>query len=105
MRKGKKKPPPRFMTVKEAAEALTLSPKTVYRMVDKGELPGLNFGGAVRISRAGLEEYIARQMAKGLQTEDAPSPRAVKQLVASRPAHPPRNARQQPRRFQCVPRD
>jgi excisionase family DNA binding protein len=38
-----------LITVKQLAEAWQVSKRTVYRMIDNGELPAKKFGRAVRI--------------------------------------------------------
>jgi excisionase family DNA binding protein len=39
----------RFLTVQQLAEIWQLSKRTIYRMIDNGELPARKFGRAVRI--------------------------------------------------------
>jgi excisionase family DNA binding protein len=41
--------PERLLVVKEAADFLRLSERTVWRMIDDGRLPAVRFGRAVRI--------------------------------------------------------
>lgn len=54
-----------YLTVPEAAKALSLDESYVYRLCQAGELPGVKrFGRAVRIHRETLEEW-ARQEAAG----------------------------------------
>lgn len=53
---------PEFGKVPEVAAALSISSKTVWRMVDAGELPAIRFGRAVRIPRAAVAEYIRGQL-------------------------------------------
>lgn len=52
-------PPPErvALTVPEAAELLGISVRHVYRLLDAGRLPRTRMGGAVRISRAAVEQY------------------------------------------------
>ena len=50
----------KFLTVAEAAATLQLSPKTIYRAIESGELPHHRFGRAVRIALADLEAFANR---------------------------------------------
>ena len=53
----------------EAAEALSTSRSKVYVMLQRGELPKVYVGACLRVPRAALEEWIARQLRE--QTEAA----------------------------------
>lgn len=50
----------KFLTVREAAATLQLSPKTIYRAIESEDLPHLRFGRAVRIALADLEAFANR---------------------------------------------
>lgn len=50
--------PDELMTAEEAAQALKVSPATVYRMVRTGELGGVRFGRTVRIRWVELVRFI-----------------------------------------------
>jgi excisionase family DNA binding protein len=105
MPKGKDLPPRRFLTVKEAAALLSLSPKTVYRMHDNGELPGAKFGGAVRLCRKGVEEYIARQLEQGNAKIDRPAPPPPKPPPRPRPREGRGRAKRREAGYRCLPRE
>jgi excisionase family DNA binding protein len=47
-----------FLTVNEAAKVLRVSRRTVYRLVETGKMPANKVGRRLRISRAGLEEFV-----------------------------------------------
>ena len=47
------------MTVRDVAEFLNVDEKTIYRLVYKGELPGLKVLGSWRFQRQDLDEWIA----------------------------------------------
>ena len=47
-----------FLTVEEVAAQLRLSKSAVYSLIHKGLLPVFRFGGAIRISRQQLDEFI-----------------------------------------------
>jgi excisionase family DNA binding protein len=51
------------MTVQEVAEYLNVDPKTVYRLVNRGELPGFKVGGSWRFQKDDLDDWIAKQKA------------------------------------------
>ena len=42
----------------EAKDILKVSRATVYRLADSGALPSVRIGGALRITRLGLENYL-----------------------------------------------
>lgn len=52
------------MTVQEVAEYLNVDPKTVYRLVNRGELPGFKVGGSWRFQKDDLDAWIAKQKEK-----------------------------------------
>lgn len=51
-----------MLTVSQAADMLGLSPATIRRAIDKGELPGFRVPGSKhrRIPRAVVEEIVAK---------------------------------------------
>jgi excisionase family DNA binding protein len=49
---------PRAFTVEEVAEILKVHTRTVYRMLDRGELRGFKVGTAWRISAEALEAFM-----------------------------------------------
>ncbi|MEQ8397558.1 helix-turn-helix domain-containing protein [Thalassobaculum sp.] len=59
-------PSQKLLTVREAAAALQLSSKTIYRAVESGDLPHHRFGRAVRIGLADLEAFANRHRSGGL---------------------------------------
>jgi excisionase family DNA binding protein len=55
------KPEPRLLRVAEVAERLDQHPSTIYRKLERGELPGLQLGGrkaGIRIDEAELEAWL-----------------------------------------------
>jgi excisionase family DNA binding protein len=50
-----------FLTVKEAAATLRLSPNTVYRLTRSGVVESVKVGGSVRIPARALEPEGAKQ--------------------------------------------
>ena len=49
------------MTVQEVAEYLNVDPKTVYRQVNRGNLPGFKVGGTWRFQKDDIDDWIAKQ--------------------------------------------
>jgi excisionase family DNA binding protein len=49
---------PDIYTVEEIAEKLRVSPRTVYRMVQRGEIRGLRVGDLYRIPRESFEAFM-----------------------------------------------
>lgn len=45
------------MTVEEVAEKLRVNPRTVYRAIEKGQLPVIRVGRLIRISVEAYQEY------------------------------------------------
>ena len=50
----------RLRTIGDTAERLSVSPRTVRRLIDAGELPIIRIGRAIRIDDNDLEQAIAR---------------------------------------------
>ncbi len=58
------------MTVKEVATFLNVDEKTIYRLAQKGEVPGFKVAGAWRFQRADLQQWIdARKQQSGSRVE------------------------------------
>jgi excisionase family DNA binding protein len=51
---------PRFFTIANVAESLSVSTRTVRRWLDAGELIAHRFNGVLRISDADLHAFLAR---------------------------------------------
>jgi excisionase family DNA binding protein len=55
--------PEKFLSVREVARRLNVSPPTVYRRIAEGELPAFRVGegrGPIRISERELTEWLYR---------------------------------------------
>ena len=48
-----------LLTVAEVAEKLRVSTMTVYRLIQREELPALRIGRSYRIDRADLDHYLS----------------------------------------------
>jgi excisionase family DNA binding protein len=51
---------PRLLSVDGTANALGLSPKTIRRMIDRGDLPVHRLGRAIRLAEHDVIAYLAR---------------------------------------------
>ena len=55
----------KMLTVKEAAEKMSVSTKTVYRLMGNGILSKVKIGRSTRVSEDDLNAYLERQIKKG----------------------------------------
>lgn len=53
--------PDQAMTVRDVAAYLNVDEKTIYRLVQRGELPGFKVAGAWRFQREDIDRWIASQ--------------------------------------------
>ena len=61
-------PPTSAMTVRDVARQLNVDEKTVYRLAQRGELPGFKVAGAWRFKSSDLDDWIdARKRAVASQ--------------------------------------
>jgi excisionase family DNA binding protein len=47
-----------WLGTKEAARHLGITPRTLYRIIDEGQLPAYQFGRVYRLKRADVEAFI-----------------------------------------------
>lgn len=52
---------PAFFTVNELAARFSVTPITIRRLADSGELPAVRFGRVLRFDPADVDAYLARQ--------------------------------------------
>jgi excisionase family DNA binding protein len=67
-------PNDQLFKVKSVAGMFTVSPATVYRLVESGELPALRFGtgkGALRIEGSAINAYLKARRVSGLTSAQA----------------------------------
>jgi excisionase family DNA binding protein len=93
-----------LLTVLQAAEALALSIKTIYKLVARGEVQGLKLGRSVRVVKESVEAFLQRstirpadkpagRMEKG-ETKPSPGSRHRKRAAEKGYRHvPPRRKR------------
>lgn len=58
-------PPEPLLTVRQAAQQLSLSPSAVHNYISSHRLPAIRLGRAVRIQPADLAEFIAQHRQNG----------------------------------------
>jgi excisionase family DNA binding protein len=51
--------PRRLLTIVEAAEALSISRSSIYRLFDAGQLAWVQIGGSRRVASTEIERFIA----------------------------------------------
>jgi excisionase family DNA binding protein len=57
------------MTVREVASYLNVDDKTVYRLAQKGELPGFKVAGTWRFKREDIDQWIEDRKKAAVQKE------------------------------------
>ena len=61
------------LSIEEVARYFDVTPKTVYRLAQRGELPGFKIGGQWRFSLPLLERWVAdRVMVAGRKAQGTP---------------------------------
>ena len=54
------------LTIEEVAEWLNVNPKTIYRLLQRKEIPGFKVGGQWRVNQEMLQEWMrSRVQGKG----------------------------------------
>jgi len=54
----------RWITVVEAASYLSLHPVSIYRLIDRGQIPAARVGRNVRVDLKALESMMEEEMAR-----------------------------------------
>ncbi|CAN5667430.1 hypothetical protein BH20ACT2_BH20ACT2_23990 [soil metagenome] len=49
---------PRWMSTADAAKRLGITPRTLYRFIDEGQLPAYRFGRVIRLKEAEVDIFI-----------------------------------------------
>lgn len=49
-----------FLSVQEVAKRLNVNPRTVNRMLERGELPAYRISGVLRVDEQDLQEYLRK---------------------------------------------
>ena len=82
------------MTVRQVAQSLNVNEKTVYRLVQRGELPGFKVAGAWRFQRDDMDGWIDAQKREVQETRGSESSRSKVSVERQvRDAHGGRAAR------------
>jgi excisionase family DNA binding protein len=75
------------LTVKQAAELLSVSPALVYALVAQGRIEHERYGlgrGTIRIRKEAIDAYRARARVTPAKAQTPPSPTGYRQLNADR---------------------
>jgi excisionase family DNA binding protein len=64
--------PDEILTVREVAEFLKVTERTIYRLASEGQIPSFKVGGSWRFRRADLVKWMAEQTAAGLDENAKP---------------------------------
>lgn len=48
----------RWLSTAEAAKRLGITPRTLYRFIDEGQLPAYRFGRVIRLKEAEVDQFI-----------------------------------------------
>lgn len=59
------------LTIREVAEYLKVTERTIYRLSAAKKIPGFKVGGAWRFSKAEIDQWIRRQSEDGALAEEA----------------------------------
>lgn len=52
--------PIQWLSTAEAARHLGITSRTLYRFIDKGQIPGYRFGRVIRLKQTDVDEFIER---------------------------------------------
>ncbi len=58
------------LTVREAASYLRVSPKTIERLIEDGEIPAVEIDGRYRFPKSNLDDWLANQSAEHEEEKD-----------------------------------
>ena len=80
-----------YLNIKEAADYLGISPHTLYKLVERREVPAAKVGGSWRLNRSALDEFLQSQSSVGvpavlLVEPDEADRGSLEQLIRSRGA-------------------
>jgi excisionase family DNA binding protein len=59
-----------YLTPDQVAEALGLSPQSVYKLIKEGDLSAYRFTNKLRVAQEQLDDYIARSLFVAGSTTD-----------------------------------
>lgn len=48
----------RWLSTADAAKRLGITPRTLYRFIDEGQLPAYRFGRVIRLKQSEIDEFI-----------------------------------------------
>ena len=65
----------RWLSTAEAAKYLGITPRTLYRFIDQGEIPAFRFGRVIRLKQDDVDQFIeASQIQPGTLEHLYPEP-------------------------------
>jgi excisionase family DNA binding protein len=47
-----------WLSTKEAARRLGITPRTLYRLIDEGQIPAYKFGRVIRLQQGEVDDFI-----------------------------------------------
>ncbi len=59
--------PEEILTIREVADYLKITERTLYRLVQEGKLPAFKVGNSWRFRREDLERWISDQQSRGTE--------------------------------------
>lgn len=69
-----------WLSTKEAASALGLTPRTLYRLIDEGQLPAYRFGRVIRLKQSEIDAFVGTSRIEPGSLEHLyPEPSAVEE--------------------------
>ena len=64
------RPAPEFLTVEQIADQLAVSRMTIYRLVERGELPAHRIGRSIRVREKDFDAYLRATDLSGWEAEE-----------------------------------
>lgn len=64
-----------WLSTAEAGKAIGITPRTLYRFIDQGDLPAYRFGRVIRLKRGELDTFVeSRRIEPGTLSHLYPDP-------------------------------
>lgn len=64
-----------WLSTAEAGKAIGITPRTLYRFIDQGDLPAYRFGRVIRLKRSELDRFVeSRRIEPGTLSHLYPDP-------------------------------
>lgn len=76
-----------WLNTAETARRLGVTPRTLYRFIDEGQLPAYRFGRVIRLKESEVEDFIEQcRIAPGTLESDSSAEAQVGEPASPRPA-------------------